>query len=487
MPNCPNYSATSTRRRRGIRHRIDALHGEQQGAVLLLCLAALLMLLLMSWALLDGIFVVQDKGEVQASADVAAYSQASVQARSMNMMAFTNVAKRSMVGVYATYDAMFEAFDEWLILDLWPSKVWEEKCDVHDTFDTCTDPVWERNWELFTDERDGDRAAYHEAANYYVADLRALDTYQKYLMSMTPWWGWSEAVIRAQRNGATLATSFPPPESVGDSFPFEVGDLGSQVATEAGGAAGFLHSSSLVDRLPLEHADDRDFWEGMVQGGMEREVWGWENQINADHHQARSDFGAAETVVIDRGANEMMQRKLADIRDGVRPVYEDLARYAAPWRLQSDVTNEAEWLFKTSNLVMTYRHQAEYFDGMVDKYERIGEDLEVNQSDATAQTYRPTGYWGLARSEISYQAEDTPNLWRPAWTARMRPVSLPNEFREQGDDFPMIYRASIDYLMLSAHMHDDLEHETGEFFNDLVYFERAARAMGQSTVEGVAR
>src|SRR5690554_3690715 len=66
------------------RKRLRALDAHQGGAVLLLCLAAVLILMLMAWVVMDAGQVTRDKIEAQTSADVAAYSQASVKSRAMN-------------------------------------------------------------------------------------------------------------------------------------------------------------------------------------------------------------------------------------------------------------------------------------------------------------------------------------------------------------------------------------------------------------------
>src|SRR5699024_1841150 len=162
----------------------------------------MLILLLIAWTLFDGFIVTRDKMEVQASADVGAFSQASVKSRSMNMMAFSNIGKRSIVGVHIVYESMFDAYLDWVADRI-------EECELE--LPQCNEEVMVKNHELLTREYENDYQAYDGNLPYYVADVRALDNYQNYILGMTPWWGWSEAVTRAQRNGATLATSFPPP------------------------------------------------------------------------------------------------------------------------------------------------------------------------------------------------------------------------------------------------------------------------------------
>ncbi len=467
MPSCrsPKF--------RGIRGRIQRLDSDQGGAVFLMCLAGILILLLMSWVLVDGIFVTKDKSDVQASADAGAYSGASVKARSMNMMAFSNVAKRSLVGVHATYEAMMNSYAMYVEQLFW------QNCDFDsvppDTWYTCDDPEFVENRDLYEEEEAGDYVAYQDNRDFYMADLRALDTYQQYIQKVTAWWAWSESVLRAQRNGATLASSFRPPPA--DGMPRGgYSSLVQPVMAEAGGGIAEFQNP---DQLPVEHGD---FWATMVEGGMAQEVFeDWEHPMNAQHHQDRSELGAAADSVINRGASDLFE-------GAVEQTYQDLGEYGRPWRIWSRADQPARWYFDSSHVVLTYHHHPGLFESMRDdKYDGVFGDYEETAEVGDTELFRPRGYWGMARAEMSYHHEEAPDLWRPVWTARMRPMALPDEFRQRGWGFQSIYHSSIDFLALSGRLHDDLRGDEAEFMHDLVYMERASRAMGQSTVGGVAR
>ena len=468
-----NNRATSTGTA-GLAGRLAALDEDRDGAVILLCLAAILILLLVSLVLLDGIFVTHDKGEAQASADMAAYADASVKARSMNMMAFTNVGKRSIVGAHTMHRSMYRSYAAWVY------QLFYERCNpLEETWYTCDDPEWVRNRDLFEWESDNDYRNYEGSIDYYVGDLRALDNYQEYLRSMTPWWAWTEAVLRAQRNGATLATSFRPPNLDGPPQPpFE--SMVNAVVNEVG--PGMIQFQSPY-RVPVDRGE---FWGDMVEVGMSRQAYRDEHQMNVEHHRNRSDYGAAYSEVLQPGSEHFFEGALEEANDEGSPFY-DIARYGTPMRLGREGTNDASWLFETSSIVLTYHHEPGHFGQMRDNYDHIGEGYQRSSVEREEQMYRPRGFWGMARSEISYQHPEAPDLWRPVWTARMRPIALPGEFRDAGMDFSSIYRSSVDFLLLSAHLHDDLRGDGEAFFHDLVYMERAARAMGQSTIEGVSR
>jgi hypothetical protein len=232
------------------------LRDDESGAIMLAALAACMVLIMVTLIIWDAGRSARDKIDVQNAADSAAYSQAAVRARSMNMLAFTNVAKRSIVGMHSMYYGMFWGLAVW----------WAEQCGEGsrvasgDSRFNCNrnrrlltmEGSDGGNWEqlvgndfqrsqsvsrtklvilrqmvkatryddlLFPNipgwigpEPDQNNATQQLFGN----ELVALDDYQRYLVRVTPWWAWLEGVTRATRNGATLASSFPLPGPVGN-------------------------------------------------------------------------------------------------------------------------------------------------------------------------------------------------------------------------------------------------------------------------------
>ncbi|TXD38229.1 hypothetical protein FRC98_04850 [Lujinxingia vulgaris] len=439
--------------------RLRALDTEQGGAVLLLCLAAVLILMLMAWVVMDAGQVTRDKIEAQTSADAAAYSQASVKARAMNMLAFSNIAKRSIVGVHAIYESMFASYGMWVMARYAECQAQSPSCDIE---------VLAENLELYWKEADNDYGTYGDNADYYQADMRALDNYQRYISDMAPWWGWTEVVVRAQRNGATMASSFPVPQGTPRNG---IEGLPQQIINASGRQVPFNFLST-VDRLP---ARPGEFWANMVDEGMyDRETWQWEHRLNTDRHRERSELGAANAAVIQRGATSLFSY-------GLQRTEEDIGEFGRPWRLYFN-GNEAHWLRDTSNITLTYHADASYYDERRKKFTVPAQDYHYDDS---MRSYRPEGYWGMARSEISFQGEGAPTMWEAAWTARMRPVALPREFEQVGFDFNALYHSSIIHLSASAKMQG--AGGGSEFFDDMVYMEKVSRGMGQSTIDGVSR
>lgn len=93
-----------------IREALRALDRDEGGAIFLAALAATLILLMLSLVLYETGNVSREKVKLQTATDSAAYSQAAIKARSMNINAYTNVAKRSIVGIHLTYHASFSYF-----------------------------------------------------------------------------------------------------------------------------------------------------------------------------------------------------------------------------------------------------------------------------------------------------------------------------------------------------------------------------------------
>lgn len=86
-----------------LRARFRALNGNQAGAMAVMCLAAFLILTIVGLTLYDLSESTVEKTHLQTATDASAYSQATVQARAMNQIAFSNVGKRMTVGMVNTY------------------------------------------------------------------------------------------------------------------------------------------------------------------------------------------------------------------------------------------------------------------------------------------------------------------------------------------------------------------------------------------------
>src|SRR5699024_4619598 len=93
-----------------LKSQFERFNRDQQGAIALLVLAALMALLMMGLVILDTGDAAREKITVQSAADAAAWSEAAVEARAMNMMALANIGKRITIGMTAFYDALWYSF-----------------------------------------------------------------------------------------------------------------------------------------------------------------------------------------------------------------------------------------------------------------------------------------------------------------------------------------------------------------------------------------
>ncbi|MFU8803112.1 MAG: pilus assembly protein TadG-related protein [Bradymonadaceae bacterium] len=447
--------------------RVARLHGDEGGAVLLLSLAGILILMLMAWVVMDAGEATRKKLDAQAAADTAAFSQASVKARAMNMMAYSNIAKRSIVSIYALYEGMYFAYTFWLIEP-------NEECTA--TNDPAACAIVQRNAEVYNEESTRDYEAYKANTKYYRADLQAIDNYQTYLEWMAPWWGWSEAVTRAQRNRATLATSYPPPPGSGRIM---TPNLIQRVSQAAGPGAGH-NIANYVDQLPVVPGSLDDLFHTGMRGNK---AWlEFEHPLNIKHHKERSQADAAEDHVIQPGGTRYFTL-------GMVRAERELGRFANPRKLKTYLdANSDRWLHDTSNIVFVFLEGQGTYSTMRQKYSvPDGGEYDPNQDSTRMKSYRPEGYWAMARGEISYHHEDEPDLWRAAWTARLRPVALPDEHWQGGYDLNSVFHATLNQLAFSALIGSRGIDSVDRLFDDLVYMERVTRAMGQSTVEGTGK
>lgn len=155
---------------------------------------------------------------------------------------------------------------------------------------------------------------------------------------------------------------------------------------------------------------------------------------------------------------------------------------ASPWVLR-EYQNRGQWLQASSNIVFGYLRQDELFGDERNKFNVPSRDYGY-ESFVGETIYRTSGYWTLARSEVSFQGEGAPSLWVPAWTARLRPLALDGEFDQAGYRLHEAYRDVLASVELIA------ETDVTQFWpqgavRDFAQMERALRAVGDDTVGGI--
>jgi hypothetical protein len=183
----------------------------------------------------------------------------------------------------------------------------------------------------------------------------------------------------------------------------------------------------------------------------------------------------------------------------VQEVFEDkLGAFTVnPWLVNRYGTRSA-WMAKSSNIVFAYVNRGGAAD--VHKQEKKYDIVDTTGQEPgssggwvgeqIAKTiYGTSGYWAMARAEISFQGRDDerPDLWSPLWTARMRPVSLPSEFEQGEYTLSEVFHDALP-TMVMAHLINATDFQVmGQSIIDFLQAMRSTRAMGESTVEGVAK
>ena len=222
------------------------LNANQSGAIAMATLAAVLIVMMLAWVMWDAQKSGRDRLDVQASADVASWSQSAVEARSMNMLAFANIAKRITFGMTSYYQALWEAYTEFVII----VAVLLVLCIIADIFGACPvvdqlAEILENTIELMVKEAPDLVTVESDLnSNYYKKDMEALDKYQVYISKLTPYWSWAESAVRGMRNGSLITTSFPVPKKL----------------TSGGG---LLPTTDKVDELPVERMSQLEGYTNM--------------------------------------------------------------------------------------------------------------------------------------------------------------------------------------------------------------------------------
>ncbi len=518
-------------------------HRDDSGAVAMLCLAAVLALMLIAWVILDVQKSTRDKVMLQGAADTAAFSHAAVEARTMNMISYANIAKRSVVGIHSLYPGMFFAYTLWLAgqaadcFKIWPNPSacikffanapqWaREFLDDHvkysgsptnpyvgGVFQTIQDVV---GWitdkvgiDFGIDMTSGMSGGNSDSA--YGKDVQALDNYQSYMRHITPWWAWSEQLSRAWRNGASTAASFPPPP--GD-ITVTLSSVQNLINTINGVLAAF--GASTID-LTVYHGNDNlpvskssyswhnwlcQMFMGAQDCGLSdlsgfsgasslatlgNESFILEHILNAALHYKNSSKGAKSGMVMAVGPT------VGFATVGIQYSRLAFGEYADPHTIDTGLINdEADWLEHTSNLVFAYSNDPKRMNEDRAKLSVPSQEYELSGSIVDELMYGASGYWTMSKSEITFNGQGwNPDMWHPSWTARMRPVHLPDEFEDAGYNMNVAYNQALPYLALSAQVASVNGNPVNSILNsirDFAMMELSSAAMGPSTIEGVAK
>lgn len=484
---------------------LSRFNQDQGGAIALLVLAATMIVFMFGLVLYDAGSIGRDKLEVQAAADTAAWSQSAVEARTMNMLAFTNVGKKVTFGMTSYYQALIISYAEVVtIATVLAIACWVANFFAMGSLTTICQKITgfaaETAYILFEEGPDIIKFETDLNSNYFKKDVKAFDDYQGYMTTLTPWWSWSEGFLRSIRNGATAASGWPVPEQKGN----------------------ISGNSGVTDALPVEKPS----------GSLVSPYASMCARIFTNSEFDSSGSSVAATVLSDAlvhnadyllkscapmYGNHCTQAKAPLAEAWMRPVIYGLTALMATAQIPAgcaiqggvfgsdgvpyDLTDagagaNAQWLMKTSNLVIAYRAAPDRFGSERGKYDYMTKDYEHQGGALQDLIYKTGGNWAMARSEISYQFGEpsdvsNPDLWHPSWTVRMRPVALPGEWAGYGEDVTAnaAWRDMFPYIGAGAAV---ISAAGGSFnlsasLSDMLRIELSTRGMSDEHIEGVSR
>lgn len=401
-------------------------------------------------------------------------------------------------------------------------------------------------------------ARLYGALDKYAKELRQLTRYQEYMQTITPWWAFSEALARATLNGATMATAYPPPPNlqpagtgayptgatpasnmefdwsytnINDTLRTDTNPVGlaTQLRTQrghicsqfAGGASG-MPDPLFADELGI-HINTL---QANSSGPAKNDPFA-RSVLNPDDisgnfkmlggfsmcHAGQAGFFSTRAVgPRDRptGSNQWDRdyddnASSSTLFNGHRPPIFDPA-ISSPYVTVVDPDNASPQVrdlsqMRLSNIVFGYYQGADFLrnegGGTSDPGMTRFEYMTQNYNTSLPEEAKGTGIWTMARGEIVTLNNDDGD-WHASWTARVRPLSRPDEFSnvEVAMGIPSesflhnAYLTAIPYLSVNqsiAHTGDPSVHHPEVWQRDSTTMERATRTMDSASTEGFTK
>lgn len=459
------------------------VHREEGGAVAMLALAAALIILLSALVVIDAVSVTSSNIHVQHSTDASAYSQATIQARSMNMVAYTNVGKRMTVGMVNTYinvnqwllsirmmaefaaalvcvgsivipalvalcNQMLQAAAGARSLYSWESR---DRGRIYNKRRRCMiGGRWGciSRWPARTEWGAPDYRWLPPPLNsvvslplpsdimrwrsrsltnrFFARELRAFDNYQRYMIAITPFWSWTEGIARGVYNHAPITVGYPPPpfnqnQEHANTLPVQRGSWRNTCDRARDSFDRNWYAADIALKSGIAIAQGRNTGSGTMRASR---IVALALATASSTQIDRNHIPRPADAILARTwwENCMGRGRRSDTSAALRVWRNAGARvHGTPFVLETG-NSAAEWQLRTSTLMFGFRPNASIMDddGMRGNYRML--------NDYSANSPKAGGTWSLARSEMAFQSNSRPNLWEPRWTARMRPVALPGEW-----------------------------------------------------------
>lgn len=432
-----------------IEELIKRFHKSQSGAVALLMLAAAMILFMCALVMYDAGMIIRDKTDVNVAADTAAYSQAAVEARSMNMIAFANIGKRTVVGIHNMYYFQYPMYLLWWLGQCsrcccgWYCGCWTE---CFNCFGNLIDgsPIMEAiDWASFLSDDDLEK------------NLEDLDKFQDDLRKYSAYWGLGEAMTRGARNGANMVLGYPPPSNTTYApLPLQRGSK-----TEACLAPAIISDNPVTIVTLLE-------WYSNFQDLKNRSTSSPNiaSEGPAERVNIMWSFLACLTVSPSEG----------------KPFYNAAS------------SNSSADMAKRSNYIYAYRVAADLDGVLRDNYGIMPGEY----TPPTGVTMPRGGVWSMARGEFYFPPENKPStifdgahdmwMFHPGWYGKIRPLTLPNEKPpvEHTTMFQQALPLGAALAMSIFNMTGDDNFDFSLYTNDLLYMRTNVTPGMTGTVEG---
>lgn len=449
-------------------------HRGEEGAVAIAALAACILLLMMVASLWDVGQTVRAKTKLQTATDAAAYSKAAVEARTMNYMSFANVAKRTVIGTHNSYHSYVAAWDTATSIRCLMAAccfaLQPYCCDYCALSDCLVSGAYylleQPDYAAFS----GQPMVMGSVATTFTVgaplsgtskrkfgnEVATLQTFQDYMVEITPWWSYVAGALRGPRNGATATATWPlPPTGDQSTFGINYGNFKqvmnglSTVANMVSGGNSVIPNTAVpvvADSVPVEQGGQNEGCSfplsGPVTAGQGLELVGNYvlNYMRSDSTRACTNWADASGPAVAIGALALNTVAC----EHTKRRHDKFRNNMAPMRLTASMDSSKSGELARSSIAIGYRHlqragHEKY--AFNPEYESrntwsssaipgIGSLPGFNTGDAN---YEPNGVWTLARAEFT-SPKALPSLggngawmWHTGWTARMRPLSYEGE------------------------------------------------------------
>ncbi len=514
-----------------IHKKLQSFKRDEGGAVFILVLAAFLILFMVGMTLFDTGVAAGDKMSAQISADATAYSHSVIKARSMNAIVYANIIKRTYFSFLSTHTTAMMAIaahgaaatkkckDSWFFSWACPEAAMMGLLLAAETLET-----------LFTNGPTMGSVLW--GTENFAEELLALDTYQRYMHAITPWWASVESILRGAQNGGVTAVVWPPPPTDADAIKDAVATVAEYV-----GMTDALASFSLnVDTLPIARRDKSgDPWTTVasvydfdVEIGF---VDGYDDHLSYCQSYIASfeHISHASKVLRDSTDSFFWRSWKSRFRSAsMLPFAGCLMAHTMyanegylDWRIKDNFAENSgtkdAWAQASSNISFSYRPRQGRMDsdGARKKYDILSapEHDYVRNDD-----FDVDGFFAMARSELVYKQpfeilatpafggglsvlanrlgiQKTPDMWSPRWKGRLRPFLVPGETLGSAvqttparldtiinDSIPLLLLGSI---VIGDRFGDDFSTDSAK--KDIKYLLRAGDTFTPEKLKGVPK